>query len=191
MQCTCTCSIFAVLLTCTCNVLHVNHVTLQLLQVLSSHSTCLMLGRGLPQLRSKNGMMWYSLSSLMCHLYFFLMYSTGRRTSACETTHCVYTCITLNVHVCFPTCTVHPISGIMYVHRRKRGESKVHTYFCTTCLHVHVHVCVATFTQKIFNSPTQFSRLGIQVSLAICLFVWVMVGWVTFLFFLFSCASLL
>ena len=38
--------------------------------------------------------------------------------------------------------------------------------------------------QKIVNPPPQFSRLGIQVSLAIiCLFVWAMVGWVTLPFF--------
>ena len=34
--------------------------------------------------------------------------------------------------------------------------------------------------------PSQFSRLGIQVSLAIiCLFVWAMVGWVALPFFSF------
>ena len=33
------------------------------------------------------------------------------------------------------------------------------------------------YPQKIFYPPSQFSRLGIQVSLAIiCLFVWAMVG---------------
>ena len=38
--------------------------------------------------------------------------------------------------------------------------------------------------QTIFNPPSQFSRLGIQVSLAIiCLFVWAMVGWVALPFF--------
>ena len=39
--------------------------------------------------------------------------------------------------------------------------------------------------QKIFNPPPQFSRLGIQVSIAIiCLFVWAMVGWLHYLSFL-------
>ena len=59
-------------------------------------------------------------------------------------------------------------------------------------MHVHVDVCeLGTLgcvgrVENIFNPPSQFSRLGIQVSLAIiCLFVWAMVGWValSFLFF--------
>ena len=37
---------------------------------------------------------------------------------------------------------------------------------------------------NVHQSPAQFSRLGIQASLAImCLFVWAMVGWVTLPFF--------
>ena len=41
---------------------------------------------------------------------------------------------------------------------------------------------------KIFNPLSQFSRLGIQVSLAIiCLFVWAMVGWVALPFFKLVC----
>ena len=39
--------------------------------------------------------------------------------------------------------------------------------------------------QKIFNPPPQFSRLGIQVSLAnICLFVWLWLGGLLYLSFL-------
>ena len=49
-----------------------------------------------------------------------------------------------------------------------------------------VCVCLYACRCKIFNPPPQFSRLGIQVSLAIiCLFVWAMVGWVTLPFFSF------
>ena len=43
-----------------------------------------------------------------------------------------------------------------------------------------------SLTCTCFNPPSQFSRLGIQVSLAIiCLFVWAMVGWVALPFFSF------
>ena len=71
---------------------------------------------------------------------------------------------------------------------------------CTILIPVHIHVytyeqtcgitnctCYCTRHQNMFNPPPQFSRLGIQVSLAcyICLFVWAMVGWVTLPFFSF------
>ena len=40
--------------------------------------------------------------------------------------------------------------------------------------------------------PAQFSKLGIQVSLAImCLFVWAMVGWITLPLFFFNFFTLL
>ena len=51
-------------------------------------------------------------------------------------------------------------------------SSKPHCVFFTTNTQCHVHVNGYTMYM--------FSRLGIQVSLAIiCLFVWAMVGWVT------------
>ena len=69
-------------------------------------------------------------------------------------------------------------------------------------IHVHPWVCCVALLCCLFDlacffllpsaslintymymSPPQFSRLGMQVSLAIiCLFVWAMVGWVTLSF---------
>ena len=52
------------------------------------------------------------------------------------------------------------------------------------CMHVDVSDVWGELASH--NPPPQFSRLGIQVSLAIiCLFVWAMVGWVTLPFFSF------
>ena len=45
---------------------------------------------------------------------------------------------------------------------------------------------LASHKRSLTHAPSQFSKLGIQVSLAIiCLFVWAMVGWVALPFFSF------
>ena len=72
--------------------------------------------------------------------------------------------------------------------RRMWGEYiHSHVYTChTTCMASASSYNHDIEPHKIFNPPPQFSRLGIQVSLAISLFVWAMVGWVTLpLFFSF------
>ena len=71
--------------------------------------------------------------------------------------------------------------------RRMWGEyihvhSHVYTYH-TTCMGSVSSYNHAIEPHKIFNPPPQFSRLGIQVSLAISLFVWAGLGGLPYLSF--------
>ena len=66
---------------------------------------------------------------------------------------------------------------------------EIFSTFCVvyTLQEIFSTFCVVYTLQEIFNPPPQLSRLGIQVSLAIIihLFVWAVVGWVTLPFFYF------